>query len=200
MARGRPRRGLDAYELAVLRGSETASEQPDEDAPPPISRFTAGPFRVGPLGLLMGVLLILAVGSGVRYGGASREPQLERSCTTPALALSVDSARPGAAIRWTAVGPADTRVVLGVDVAELRPDLSPVAVPGRTPQVVGEPRLLTGCRISGVFGVQVPVGKHEVVLLRVTEAGGEPVARRPLELTERWPWWGAGGRSPGRDR
>src|SRR3954447_18490437 len=89
--RGR-RSGLDAYELAILRGPTALQGDPeatDDRHALPELRF--GNLKVGSIGLLAGVFVIFLIGSGVRLGGANHTSKLATSCTTPALAISTDS-------------------------------------------------------------------------------------------------------------
>ena len=186
MARDRRRGGLDPYELAVLRGGGQDAGPDGEDdkgRPPPLPKFRVGRFKVGPLGLLVGILTIVGVGSAVRYGAGP--PGLAASCTSPALALAVPSVVQHGPVEYTAVGPDSGPVILAVDTASVGADLTPVPLPGRAAQVVGRPKRLTGCRLTGAFGAQVLPGKHTVTLFRLGPGGSETLAHAPLEVTER---------------
>jgi hypothetical protein len=158
----------DPYELAVQRAAQEP-EPGEADGAPPLPRLQAGPFRVGPTGLLVGVVLLVGVGSLVRFGG-SEAPELEVSCSTDALALSAARVRPGGLVEWTASGP-DGEVVLAVGDAG-----DPLE---RAAQTLPASRL-QGCRATGRFGVQAPPGPHTVTLYRA----GQPVAHRDLVVTE----------------
>jgi hypothetical protein len=121
-------------------------------------------------------------GSAVRYGAGNRPPALAASCTTPGLALSADSVRRGGLLRYSAVGPADGAIVVAIDAARLRPDLSAVPLPGAADtQVVKVPKRLTGCRTEGRLGVQMGAGTHTVSVFPA--AGGDPLASRSLTVT-----------------
>ena len=186
MVRHRRARGLDAYELAVLRGpgQETGVDgEDDEGRPPPLPKFTVGRFKVGPLGLVMGVLILIVVGSAVKYGGGP--PDLAASCSTAGLRLAVNRIVEHAPVEYTAVGPDAGPVLLAIDAAGVRPDLSLVPLPGGTPQRLGVPRRLAGCRVQAAFGVQVPPGKHTVTLFRLTPTGSAVLATAALVVTDR---------------
>ena len=183
---GPPRRkGLDAYELAILRGGQTSATDPlaEDDGPPPLPKLRIGNFRVGPLGFVVGLLIIVFVGTSVRFGGGTRPPELAASCDTSALAISATEVRRGQPLRYAVVGPA-TRVVVAIDAASLDPDLTATPLPGASePQVIAEPKRLAGCKATGILGVQVPAGDHTVSVFPAT--GGAPLASKPLTVTDR---------------
>ena len=182
---GPPPRRLDAYERAILLGGQTSATDPraEDDGPPPLPKLRIGNFRVGPLGFVIGLLVIVFVGTSVRYSTNARQPRLEPSCETPALALSATSIPRGGALRWTAVGPGD-QVVIAIGAARLSADLTAQPLPGAAePQVVRPGTALDGCKATGVLGVQVPPGEHTVSVFPA--GGGEALATRPLTVTER---------------
>lgn len=142
-----------------------------------------GNLRVGSLGLLLGVLVIFIVGSGVRYGGQNRTPKLTTSCDTPALAISATTLRRGSPLHYAVTGP-DRDVVIAIDAAVLSPDLTATPLPGYTQtQVVKVPEQIRDCKGNGVLGVQVPAGTHTVSVFPAS--GGDPLASRPLTVTDR---------------
>lgn len=182
---GPPRRkGLDPYELAILRGGQTSSADPlaEEDAPPPLPKLRIGNLRVGPLGFVVGLLIIVFVGTSVRFGGGARPPQLAASCDTPALAISADTVRRGQPLRYAVVGPAP-RVVVAIDAASLSADGTATPLAGRTEAQVVPSTELAGCKATGILGVQVPAGEHTVSVFPAV--GGEPLASKPLTVTDR---------------
>lgn len=178
------RSGLDAYELAVLRGSDSLQgdpEAPDEARPLPKLRF--GNLRIGSLGLLVGIFAIFLVGSGVRYGGQNHVPKLSTSCQTPALAISAHAVIRGTPLYYAVTGPNRT-VIVAIDAAALSSDLTAAAISGAgEPQVIRVPLRMSGCRGTGVLGVQVPAGDHTVSIFPAE--GGEPLASEPLTVTDR---------------
>lgn len=127
----------------------------------------------------------MVVGAAVRSGGGgSTPPALTASCTTPGLALSATSVRRGGLLRYSAVGPNDTAIVVALDAARLLPDLAAVPLPGRTDtQVVKVAKRFTACRTNGQLGVQVSPGQHTVSVFPA--AGGTPLTSRPLTVTDR---------------
>ena len=180
-----PRKGLDPYELAILRGGQTSAADPlaEEDAPPPLPKLRIGNFRVGPLGFVVGLLIIVFVGTSVRFGGGTRPPALAASCDRSALAISATEVRRGQPLRYTVVGPA-TRVVVAIDAASLSPDLTATPLPGASEsQVIRPPTTLSGCKATGILGVQVPAGEHTVSVFPAE--GGRPLVSKPLTVTER---------------
>lgn len=160
----------DAYELAVQRGAQGPGPQESGQAPP-LPRLHAGPFRVGPVGLLVGVLLLVGVGSLVRFS-ADRTPPLPRSCTQDGLALSATRVQPGGLVQYSVSGP-DGEVLLTVVPRSADP------ASARPVQVLPT-ESLTRCRATGRFGVQAPPGEHTVLVRR---AGGV-VAAVDLTVTE----------------
>ena len=138
---------------------------------------------MGPFGFVVGLLVIVFLGTTVRYSTNARQPRLEPSCSVPALALSAASIPRGGALRWTAVGPGD-EVVIAIGAARLSADLTATPLPGASElQVVRPATALKGCKATGVLGVQVPAGAHTVSVFPA--GGGSPLASRPLTVTER---------------
>ena len=160
----------DAYELAVQRGAQAPGPEEAGQAPP-LPRLHVGPFRVGPVGLLVGVLLLVVVGGLVRFG-ADRTPPLPRSCTQDGLALSAARVQPGGLVEYSVSGP-DGEVLLTVVPRSTDPATA-------RPVQVLPTESLTRCRATGRFGVQAPPGEHSVLVRR---AGGV-VAVRDLTVTE----------------
>lgn len=181
--RGR-RSGLDAYELAVLRGTDSLQgdpEAPDEQRPLPKLRF--GNLRIGSLGLLVGVFVIFLIGSGVRYGGVNRTPKLATSCTTPGFAISTDEVVRGRPLYFAVTG-SKQRVVVAIDAAALSADLTATVLAGADEaQVIRPPVDVRNCKGKGVLGVQVPAGKHTVSVFPAE--GGAPLVSKPLTVTDR---------------
>ena len=119
----------------------------------------------------------------MRYGGANRTPKLATSCTTPAVALSASDVVRGRPVYFAVTGP-QSGLVVAIDAAALSGDLTATVQPGaREAQVVRPPVSLTGCKGKGVLGVQVPAGKHTVSIFPA--GGGQPLASRPLTVTDR---------------
>jgi hypothetical protein len=178
------RSGLDPYELAILRGSDSLQgdpEAPDEARPLPRLKF--GNLRIGSLGLLGGILVIFLVGSGVRYGGANHTPKLATSCTTPALAISVTTVRRGNPLYFAITGP-DRVVVVAIDAASLSSTLTASALPGvREAQVDRVPVRMSRCKGKGLLGVQVQPGDHTIGVFPAD--GGTPLMTKKLTVTER---------------
>ena len=160
----------DPYELAVARAAspeDDGSGQQDADGAPPLPRLQLGPLKVGPTGLLVGVVLLVAVGTLVRFDG-DRTPDLPTSCTTPGVALSVGRVQPGGLVDYAVVGPGRA---LGLQVAPLA---------GGAPQQVLPPVRLQGCRATGRFGAQVPPGAYRVQVV----VDGQAAAAQDLVVTD----------------
>lgn len=164
----------DPYELAVARAAEEPG--PEESSgqglgTPPLPRLQVGPFRVGPTGLLLGVLLLVGVGTLVRFGG-DRTPDLAPSCTTPALLLSVERVRPGGLVEYAVAGPD----------GEVRLEVVPTAEGGQVGAPVQQlpPVRLEDCRATGRFGVQADPGEYTVLVRR----GGRPAGTDVLTVTD----------------
>lgn len=149
----------DPYELAVRRGAQEPG--PDGGAAPPLPRLTIGRLRIGPLGLVVGILVLVLLGGFVRLD-ANRSPAIAASCSSVGLAVSRDRVQPGGLVRYTLVGPDGARLQLRVADQQL------------------PPVVLRGCRVEGSFGVQVAPGEHQLEVLR----DGRVVASRPLTVTE----------------
>jgi hypothetical protein len=178
------RSGLDAYELAILRGTDSLQgdpEAPDEARPLPKLKF--GNLRVGSLGLLGGMLLIFLLGTGVRYGGRNHTPSLTTSCETPGLAVSVSSVVRGNPLYFAVTGP-DRTVVIAIDAASITSDLTATPVSGAAEaQVDRLPVKMSGCKGKGELGVQVQPGEHTVGVFPAE--GGTPLASKKLTVTAR---------------
>ena len=128
--------------------------------------------------LLLGFLAVVVIGALVR-GAGSRPPALAASCTTPSYAVSTNSVKRFGVVRWTAVGPRDSRVVLAVDSASL-PGMA--AGPRGVGRVYG-PTALTGCAAGGLFGVTAPSGQHTISAFAVAPDGTTtPLGSKPLEV------------------
>jgi hypothetical protein len=148
-----------------------------------LPKLRFGNLRVGSMGLLVGVLAILLIGSGVRYGGVNRTPKLAISCTSPALAISTGSVIRGHPLYYAITGP-DRDVVVAIDAQALAPDLSATPLTGgQQAQVIRPATHLSGCKGKGVLGVQVPPGHHTVSVFPAS--GGGPLASRPLTVSDR---------------
>lgn len=160
----------DPYELAVARAAQEPGPE-EADGTPPLPRLQVGPFRVGPTGLLLGVLLLVGVGTLVRFGG-DRTPDLAPSCTTPALLLSVERVRPGGLVDYAVAGPD----------GEVRLEVAPRAEGGQVGAPVQQlpPVRLEGCRATGRFGVQAGPGDYTVLVRRA----GRPAGTDVLTVTE----------------
>ena len=186
MAKHDQRGQLDIYELAVLRGGATdfdpygeGSDAGGEDGhPPPLKPLRVGKLKVGSLGLLGGFFVLVLLVSLNNLGNGAGE-QLPANCTSYGLKLPTAAVREHAPVSWSAAGP-DGEVVLALDAASLRPDLSAVPLPGRTAQVIRPALRLSGCAGSAVFGVQVPAGTHTATLFRLTPSGPVAAVSAPL--------------------
>ena len=136
------------------------------------------PTRFRPRQLALAFLAVFVIGALLRGGGTRLSP-LPASCTTPTYSVSTISIKRYGVVRWTAVGPRDSRVVLAVDSPKL-PTAS--ALPTGAGRVFG-PTLLTACSASGQFGVTAPAGRHTVTAFAVAPDGGvTPLGSRPLEV------------------
>lgn len=161
MARREPR-GLDPYERALLAGPQEKAAEGDEDAPPPLPRkLGIGNLRVGALGLLAFFALIVLV-SVTRAEGDAR-PLLEPDCDRPQLALTPVEVQQYRPVTWTYAGP-DGRYVVTVDAQEV--GRTTTGFGGRTAQQVREWGPVTGCAVTGTFGVQVEPGRHVLQVWR----------------------------------
>lgn len=178
------RSGLDAYELAILRGTDSLQgdpEAPDEARPLPKLKF--GNLRVGSLGLLAGIMLIFLIGSGVRYGGRNHTPALATSCTSPGLAISVTELRRGNPLYFAVTGP-DRTVVVAIDAASITSDYVATPLAGaREAQVDRVPVKMSGCKGKGEMGVQVQPGEHTISVFPAD--GGAALVSKKLTVTER---------------
>ena len=149
----------------MQRGAQEQAAREEADGAPPLPRLHVGPFRVGPLGLLVGVLLLVGVGSLVRFG-ADRTPDLPRSCTVDGLALSAQRVQPGGLVEYSVSGP-DGEVLLSVVPRSADPATA------RAVQVLPT-ETLSRCRATGRFGLQAPPGEHSVIVRRAGQRGRRP--------------------------
>ena len=175
---------MDAYELALLRGSDALQgdpEAPDEHRPLPKLRF--GNLKVGSIGLLVGMFVIFLVGSGVRYGGRNHTPALATSCEQPGFAISATKLRRGEPLYSAVTGP-DRTVVIAIDAASVTSDYDATALAGAAEtQVVRVPVRMSDCKGKGEMGVQVPAGEHTISVFPAE--GGGPLVSKPLTVTDR---------------
>jgi len=117
----------------------------------------------------------------VRLNGGRKPPELAASCDKPALALSTSTIRIGGPLRYTTVGPTD-RIVVAIDAASVAADGTATPLAGHEETQVIPPQQLTGCKVSGILGVQVQPGEHVIGVFPA--AGGGPLTNQPLTVTE----------------
>lgn len=185
-----PRRGsipIDFYESAADRLEQARQAAEDFGDRSPRQRLPTPPR----LGLVFGLFALILITTVVQ-SGRDRPPELAADCANSRLVLSTASVRQGNPVRWTATGPEDGTVLLGIDIARVTRTsdgaLKGQPVSGKSieqTQRAAKEQRLTGCRGSGVFGVVVPPGKHTVTLFRLSGSGGSPAASAPLEVTSR---------------
>ena len=133
--------------------------------------------------MLVGLLIILLVASGVRYGGHNNTPKLATSCDVHGFAISASELRRGSPLYFAVTGPA-RRVVVAIDATALSADLTPTVLEGaREAQVVRPPVTLSGCKGKGEMGVQVPAGRHTISIFPAE--GGAPLVSKKLTVTDR---------------
>ncbi len=194
--RRRGRRGsapADQYEAAAgrLEQARQARQEYGDAAPPLPGMNLAGPMRPR-MRVILALFALALVFGVVQANRNSSAPKLAADCAHSKLVLSSASVRRDSPVRWTATGAAEGTIIVAVDVARFTRDasggFSVQPLVGRTVDqtLAGSGELpLTGCRASGLFAARLPAGRHTVSLFRLTDAGGEPVASAPLEVTER---------------
>lgn len=187
MPRRDARRGLDPYERAVLgagrapatEAEATSAGEKDKSAPPPLPRrATIGNLRVGSVGLLafLGVLVAVAV----LRGGSPGRALLEPSCTQPRVAVALARIEQFQPLTFTVAG-ADGRYRVALRAAGAR---------GAQQQLVAAALEVRGCRATSVFGVQTSPGRHVLEVRRLPVGGcaqpdcadAELSATTPLEV------------------
>lgn len=154
MARREPL--FDPYELGARRSDpEFAALEPLPPLP--------GARRNSALRLLGYGVAGVVVLSLIRGGNGSTAPRPPGSCTQPAASFAGKSVKTYGGMRWSASGPADASVVIGIDTSAL-------PTTGGTGRLAG-PVALTGCRASGVVGIEVPAGRHVLTAYLVKADG-----------------------------
>lgn len=158
---------LDPHELGMRRSDPALGAL--EPLPP-------GPPRIAPLKLLayfaIGVVVVAVLRDGVG-GGA---PAVTGSCTMPAFALNKESIRSNGALKWSATGPADATVVIGLDTT---------SVPStREDGKLSGPTALKDCKADGLFGVRAPDGRHQVTAYLVKADGTSSVVSTSTIIVE----------------
>ena len=99
--------------------------------------------------------------------GSNPAPVVKGSCTSPGFALSKTEVKSYGTLKWSAAGPQDATVVLGIDTRSL---------PGpRDDGLLSGPHRLKGCKASGLFGVRVPEGNHILTVYLVSADGTSKV-------------------------
>jgi hypothetical protein len=132
--------------------------------------------------VLGGILLIVIIGSGVRYGGRNHTPELTTTCEAWGMAISASEVRRGDPLYFTVTGPSRT-VVIAVDAASITSDYVPTPLTGAAEtQVDRVPVTMAACKGKGEMGVQVPAGEHTVGVFPAD--GGEPLVSKKLTVTE----------------
>ena len=151
MRRSRKHQTLDAYELAIWRGDPTL-----EPRLPNPSRFNSKKM----LGLFfLGVVLITVTRGDVGRGA----PAVGGSCTAPAFALDKTAVKSGGVLRWSATGPADAMLVIGVDTTTLPTSFEAGRLAGPVP--------LPGCKATERFAMRAPAGERVVTIFLVAADG-----------------------------
>jgi len=183
--RDRRKPGPDPYERAAQRMADRSGiggTELDENGELPRPGLRVGGQVIGIRGQLLAFAGLVLLALLVR--GGSGGPDLQRSCTTPALAVAPTVVAADQPVRYALVGPSGGGdVLLAVDAAALAPDLTAVPLPGaRDTKVVGQRRALDGCRVTGSFPAPGSPGAHTVTAFRLTGSGGVPLASRPLTV------------------
>ncbi len=156
---------LDPHELGARRSDPGLAAF--EPLPP-------NPRRVGTKNLLayfvLGVLVVALIREGAGRGG----PPVDGSCTKAAFALDKTDVASYGVLKWSATGPADSKVVFAIDTSTLPTSAGNGLLLG--------PVALTGCRAHGRFGVPVAAGDHVVTVFTV-RPGGAAVVLGTAKLT-----------------
>lgn len=183
---------FDPYESAAgrIERARQAEQEYGERVPPP-GLGLSGPVRP-PMRIVLALFALALLFGVVRATRNSSPPKLSPDCEHSRLALSTASVRQGSPVRWTATGPEQGTVILAVDIARFGRTATGTFDPEPTTgtalkdtQAASTEQRLAGCRATGLFGATVPPGRHTVTLFRLSDAGGQPVASAPLEVTER---------------
>ncbi|MGB8651097.1 MAG: hypothetical protein WCD35_10595 [Mycobacteriales bacterium] len=137
----------------------------------PFEPLPPRPRLLNPWLLLAGFAALALAVALIRRGPGA--PTVPSSCSRPAFALDRTSVRVDGVVRWTAAGPADARVVVGADTAELP----------TTGRLAG-PVPLPGCRATGQFGARLPEGDHTITFFLVRRDGSaQRIGTRKLTVT-----------------
>jgi hypothetical protein len=195
MARKRNSRDWQERAFEETENKRRVQEAGATDLPAPMMTSVDLPRRSTWRWTLGGVAAIF-VAILIRHGLDSRAPSLTTSCKTPAIALSASRINNGSTVRWSATGPGNTRFLIAIGVARLKPgtnpgQLSPVPDVGNTVQhtqlAVGTTKLNSTCTAHGAFTVDIPDGQYNVRMFTIKGTGrattGTPVAIKPLNVT-----------------
>jgi hypothetical protein len=159
------------FEVAQRRRLDLPVEPPPQE-----HRRWQRPGRLGwqVVVAALGVVALLAIGRAVTARNATG---LKPNCSRLALAVAektVQSHGP-ALLHWAATGPKGTKFIVAIEPSDglARAQVSPDQVmPG-------------GCLAHGQFGVLVPPGDYDVVLMRLDGKAAQQVAHRPVTVTGR---------------
>ena len=146
---------FDPYEFGARNADpELGALQPLPPAPKRIPTLQLLAYFVA------GVVVV-----AVLRGVGRPAPAAEGSCADPGFRLSATDVDQFGVLKWSATGPAEGRVVLGLDTS---------GVPVATGKLAG-PVALTGCRASGQFGMPAAAGEHRVVAYLLRPDGSSTV-------------------------
>ena len=157
---------FDPYEIGARNSDpELGALQPFPDAPkrmPPLKLF--GLFAIG--------VVVVAV---VRDGVGGPGPQAKGSCTQPSFAVNKTAVDQFEVVRWSASGPSGSTILLGLDSTSATA-VSREALLGR--------RTLSGCSVSGQFGLRAAPGDHTVTAYLIRADGtASTIATEKLSLS-----------------
>jgi hypothetical protein len=125
------------------------------------------PRRITTKNLLVYFILGVIVVAFIREGTGRGSVKVDGSCTKPAFALEKTEVTTYGVLKWSAAGPADRRLVFGVDTSTAPKNAA-------TGLLLGPVRL-TDCKAHGRFGVPVPAGEHVLTAFLLAPDGTSTV-------------------------
>jgi len=145
---------FDPHELGARRSDPTIAA---------LEPFPPAPRRTSTKRLMAYFVVGVIVVAVLRDGAGRGAPAVTGSCMSPAFALDKSEVRSYGVLKWSATGPADAHLVIGVDTLRVPTTFTEGKLAG--------PVALRDCKATGRFGMRAPEGDHVLTIFLVAADG-----------------------------